>query len=168
MSPAGAFLGKFRGVVTSTDDPLALGRIKARVPDVFGDDDSGWALPCAPFGGREMGWFALPAVGAGVWMEFEQGDPGYPVWSGCWWSTADELPAALKPSAAQKVLIQTRGGHSVLIDDTPGSGGITLQTKDGSKIVLGASGVEITNGQGASVKLSSTQVSVNDGALEVT
>ena len=79
------FYGKYRGVVTDVKDPLMLGRIKANVPDVMGDQESGWAMPCMPFGGSSMGFYALPGVGAGVWIEFEQGDPDYPIWSGCWW-----------------------------------------------------------------------------------
>ena len=61
-----------------------MGRIKARVPDVLGDRESGWAMPCAPFGGSGMGFIALPSVDAGVSIEFEYGDPDYPIWSGCW------------------------------------------------------------------------------------
>ena len=76
------FYGKYRGLVTDIQDPLMLGRIKAQVPDVMGSDDSGWAMPCAPFGGSQAGFFALPVVGAGVWIEFEHGDPDYPIWAG--------------------------------------------------------------------------------------
>ena len=40
------FYGKYRGIVTNIKDPLKMGRIKARVPDVLGEEPSGWALPC--------------------------------------------------------------------------------------------------------------------------
>src|SRR6185436_4797932 len=76
------FFGKFRGVVTDNKDPKQIGRVRARVPDVMGDKESGWALPCFPFGGSGMGFIALPSVGAGVWIEFEHGDPDYPIWAG--------------------------------------------------------------------------------------
>ena len=89
------YLGKFRGVVTDTTDPLMMGRVKATVPDVFGDDPCGWAMPCAPFGGSGIGFFAVPPVGAGVWIEFEQGDPDYPIWAGCWWGSVAEMPPKL-------------------------------------------------------------------------
>ncbi|HXM58293.1 MAG TPA: phage baseplate assembly protein V, partial [Candidatus Dormibacteraeota bacterium] len=58
------FFGKYRGIVSDNQDPLMIGRVKARVPDVTGDDETGWALPCAPFGGSATGFFAIPAVGA--------------------------------------------------------------------------------------------------------
>lgn len=163
----GSFYGKYRGVVTDIKDPLMTGRLKARVPDVMGDRESGWAMPCAPFGGNGTGFFALPKVGAGVWIEFEHGDPDYPVWSGCWWGSAAEMPPVLLAPPYKKMLLKTEGGHSILLDDTPGVGGITLETSGGQKIVVSATGIEITNGQGASIKLAGPQVSINGGALEV-
>ncbi len=164
------FFGKYRGIVTDTTDPLTLGRLRARVPDVLGDQESGWAMPCAPFGGDQMGFFAVPKVGAGVWIEFEHGDPDYPIWSGCWWGAASEMPSILlaPPPPSKKVMLKTEGGHTVLIDDTPGTGGISLETSGGQKITLTATAIEIDNGQGAVIKLSGSQVSVNNGALDVT
>jgi len=163
------FYGKYRGVVSDNDDPLMIGRIRARVPDVMGDDESGWAMPCAPFGGSGTGFFALPKVGGGVWIEFEHGDPDYPIWSGCWWGSAEEMPPTLlePPPSYKKVLIQTDGGNSILLDDTPGTGGITLQTAGGQMIKMTSLGIEIDNGMGGSIKLTGPQVSINDGALEV-
>jgi len=162
---SGPFYGKYRGLVTSTSDPLGIARIQAQVPDVMGESVSGWAMPCVPFSGKGMGFFALPAIGAGVWIEFEQGNPDYPVWSGCWWGSAAEVPtAALTPPQSNKVLLQTESGSSILIDVD----GITLTTATGQKVVLSATGIEIDNGTGATVALQGPQVSLNGSALEVT
>jgi uncharacterized protein involved in type VI secretion and phage assembly len=163
------FYGKYRGRVSDIEDPLMMGRIKAYVPDVLGDDESGWAMPCVPFGGNGMGFFALPSVGAGVWIEFENGDPDYPIWIGGWWGSVAELPTTLlaPPPPYNKVLIQTDGGNSILLDDTPGIGGVTIQTPGGQKIKMSALGIEIDDGQGGSIKLTGPQVSINEGALEV-
>ena len=95
-----SFFGKYRGVVTDNKDPLMIGRVRARVPDVMGDGESGWAMPCAPFGGAAAGLLRLPTVGAGVWIEFEHGDPDYPIWAGCWWGAADRDAADAARSAA--------------------------------------------------------------------
>jgi uncharacterized protein involved in type VI secretion and phage assembly len=158
------FYGKYQGVVTDNRDPMCLGRIKAKVPDVYGDDESGWALPCAPF----SGFCALPKVNAGVWIEFIGGDPDYPVWSGCWWGSQADMSTAVLPAPEQKVVLETEGGNRITLDDTPGTGGITLETSSGQKIKLTATGIEIDNGSGATIKLSGPSVQINDQALEVT
>lgn len=181
-----AFYGKYRGVVVSNKDPLSLGRIRARVPDILGNNLSGWALPCAPFGGKDMGFFALPAVGAGVWIEFEQGDPDYPIWSGCWWSNFADRPAELAVEPEKKVLIKTGGGHSILFDDSipakitiQTSGGqqiilsdelegqITIQTAGGQKITLQLENIQIDNAADASIGLTGPSIALNKDALEV-
>ena len=161
------FYGKFRGVVTDNQDPLQIGRVRARVPDVTGDQDSGWAMPCFPFAGSGMGFFALPSVGAGVWIEFEHGDPDYPIWVGCWYGTVAEVPPELLAPPYKKVLLKTAAGMSITLDDTPGLGGITLETASGQKISLSPTGVEVDNGMGAKITMQGPQVNINNGALEV-
>jgi uncharacterized protein involved in type VI secretion and phage assembly len=159
--------GKYRGVVSDIDDPLMTMRIRAKVPDVYGDDESGWAMPCAPFGGDGVGFVALPKKGAGVWIEFEHGDPDYPIWVGCWWGSLSEVPSDWMTPPYEKVMIVTPAGHSITLDDTPGVGGITLKTADGAKLTMSATGVVVDNGMGGKISLSGPQVSVNDGALDV-
>jgi uncharacterized protein involved in type VI secretion and phage assembly len=162
----GRFYGKYRATVSDNNDPLQIGRIKADIVDL---GESGWAMPCAPVAGSGMGMFALPPTGAGVWIEFEHGDPDYPIWTGCWWGSAAHMPTdVLTPPQTGKLLLRTDGGTSILLDDTPGVGGITLQTSGGQRIVVSATSIEIDNGTGASITLSGPQVSVNGGALEVT
>lgn len=163
----GSFYGKYRGVVTDVNDPLLVGRIKATVPDVLGDQESGWAMPCAPFGGSQAGFFSLPLVDAGVWIEFEHGDPDYPIWSGCWWGSAAEVPPLMLAPPYKKLMVVTEDGQTVTLDDTPGVGGITLETSGGQKLSLSATGVEIDNGMGAKITMTGPQVSINNGALDV-
>ncbi len=162
------FYGKYRGTISDINDPLMTFRIKANVPDVYGDQESGWAMPCLPFGGGGMGFFALPKVGSGVWIEFEHGDPDYPIWSGCWPGSAADVPPLLLAPPYKKLMIKTEGGNSILIDDTPGIGGITLETAGGQKIIMTPMGIEIDNGMGAKIAMTGPQVSINNGALEVT
>lgn len=91
--------GKFRGTVVNTQDPQQRGRIQAHVPALAGREMTSWALPCAP-----AQFFAVPVVGAGVWIEFEEGDPSLPVWTGCRWGSAAELPSTRFSPPPQKVL----------------------------------------------------------------
>ncbi|MGA2385726.1 MAG: phage baseplate assembly protein V [Candidatus Bathyarchaeia archaeon] len=87
MSSSKKFFGKYRGVVVDNQDPLMICRIRAIVPEVFGDTlTSSWALPCLPYSAEGIGFFPIPAIGTNVWVEFERGDPAYPIWSGCFWS----------------------------------------------------------------------------------
>ena len=157
------FFGKYRGVVTDNRDPLLQGRLRATVEDVFGEEESGWAFPCVPYAGNGVGFFMLPPVGAMVWVEFEHGDPDYPIWSGCFWAEGESPP----PAQPETKVIKTDAG-TILVDDTPGAGGITIETANGMKIVLSELGIEIDDGQGGSIKITGQTVSVNDGALEVT
>lgn len=156
------FFGKFRGVVTDNRDPDGIGRIRARVPDATGERETGWALPALPYAGDSVGLFVLPPVGANVWIEFEGGDTELPIWTGCFWAPG-EPPAS---EARQKVLKTDVG--TITLDDTAGAGGITIETSAGMKITLGSSGIEISNGKGASIKLEGPKVSINGSALEVT
>jgi len=163
MSDAGAFYGKFRGVVSDNRDPLMLGRVRAKVQDVLGDEETGWALPALPYAGKGVGLFLVPPEGASVWMEFEHGDPDYPIWSGCFWALG-EVPAS--PGVAEMKVLKT-DSVTVTINDLP-VGGITIETTQGMKIVLGPTGIEIANGIGATVKLTGPKVAINEAALEIT
>ncbi len=157
------FLGKFRGKVENNVDPMQLGRIQASVPAVLGEGKMSWAMPCVPYAGSGVGFFAIPPVGANVWVEFEGGDPDYPVWSGCFWGSG-EVPA--QPAIAEMKVLKTDTA-TITVNDIPGAGGITIETSTGMKIIINAQGIEITNGQGGSIKLTGPQVSINSGALEV-
>ena len=89
----GPFYGKFRGIVEDSRDPLGLARLKASVPEALGEEPSAWAMPCMPFTSPESeGTLAIPPVGTNVWIEFEHGDPRQPIWSGCFWTTAPDVP----------------------------------------------------------------------------
>ncbi|GAC1342981.1 MAG: phage baseplate assembly protein V [Ktedonobacteraceae bacterium] len=158
------FYGKFRGVVTDNLDPLMLGRIRAKVLDVLGDQESGWAMPSVPYAGKGVGLFLIPPTKAGVWIEFEHGDPDYPIWTGCFWAQG-ELPAT--PAIADMKVLKT-DLCTITLSDVQGIGGITIETTigAGAKIVMDVQGIEITSGLGK-IKLTASGVSVNDGALEV-
>jgi len=157
------FFGKFRGKVTDNRDPLMLGRVRAKVPDVFGDNESGWAMPALPYTGNGVGLFLIPPTDASVWIEFEHGDPEYPIWAGGFWAQG-EVPAS--PAVAEMKVLKTDTA-TITINDLPGAGGITIETQTGMKIKIDTSGIEINNGMGGSIKLTGPQVSINSGALEV-
>jgi uncharacterized protein involved in type VI secretion and phage assembly len=161
--------GKFRGTVLDNVDPERIGRVVAQVPDILGLSPSTWAMPCAPFGGPLTGLFAVPSIGAGVWIEFEQGDLNFPVWTGCYWGSAEELPAMsqLVPPGLSAVGLQTTLQNGLLISDVQGpTGGIMIQSAGGASIIVNDTGIYITNGQ-ASIVMTGPTVTINEGALVV-
>lgn len=158
------FLGKFRATVSDNRDPLMKARLRVKAPDVYGDEESGWALPALPYTGNGVGLFLIPPTGASVWVEFEHGDPDYPIWAGGFWSES-EVPAS--PGVAEKKVLKTDTATFTL-DDTPGAGGVTIETTAGMKIKMSATGIEINNGLNAVVKLEGPKVSINGTAFEVT
>jgi len=159
----GHHYGRYRGIVTDNEDEKNLGRLKARVPEVLGNVETGWALPAAPFAGDGVGLFSVPPPGAGVWIEFEAGDISRPIWSGCWWGDG-QLPDQATPAIR---VLKTVSGHTITLDDTDGSEKVEVTDKNGAKIVMDLVGIEISKGS-QKVKLSQNSVIVNDGALEVT
>ena len=52
------FYGKYRGIVSDVD--AATMRIKAKVPSVLGETDTGWCMPCVPYAGPSVGFAFLP------------------------------------------------------------------------------------------------------------
>ncbi|MFE4513457.1 phage baseplate assembly protein V [Kitasatospora sp. NPDC056783] len=169
MAEPTQFLGKYRGTVVNNVDPMGIGRIQAQVPDVLGDNTSSWALPCFPVAGSGMGHYAVPPVGAGVWVEFEQGDRSYPIWTGCWYGVASELPveAGSGPPGIPNHVLETTGRRVIVLSDDPATG-ITLKVPSGASIVINDAGIQIGNGHGASISLTGNTVTINDGALSVT
>jgi hypothetical protein len=115
---ADRFFGKYRGLVVNNQDPLQTGRLQALVPAVLGETPSGWALPCAPYGGTQCGLFAIPPIGAGVWIEFEAGEPSRPIWTGTWWA-AGEVPMDQTGAPAQTTtkILRSDFGLIVALDD---------------------------------------------------
>ena len=158
------FFGKYRGKVTKNVDLKRMGRVQVSVPTVLGQGANSWAMPNAPYAGPGVGFFAIPPVGASVWVEFEGGDPDYPIWAGCFWG-AGEAPE--QPTTDVKKIFKTEE-ITIEITDAPGAGSIVIKTKTGKKIEIKPDQIVIDNGQNAIIKLKGPTVSVNGTALEVT
>lgn len=152
------FYGKYRGSVTKVDSDTL--RVKAKVPAVLGDVESGWCRLCVPYAGSKVGIAFIPEEGTGVWVEFEGGDVSYPIVSGCYWRDG-EIPSDAAPDIKA---IVTVAGNKIILNDKAGS--ITISDSNGNKITLDSSGVAIERGSNK-VEISDSEVNVNDGALEV-
>jgi hypothetical protein len=134
------YFGKFRGVVADVNDPLNLGRVGVVVPDVYGSSSAVWALPSFPFAGPNHGLVLLPEVGDNVWVEFEQGDPNYPIWTGAWF--AQSLSAA---NLAQKRALFTSQGHEIVVDEEMDE--VRLTHSAGPEVVLSEGAIDLQVGR---------------------
>ena len=170
MSDGQKFYGKYRGTVLNNIDPMQIGRLMVQVPDVGGLIPSSWAMPCFPITGKQMGAYMIPQIGTGVWVEFEQGNPDYPIWSGCWYGLVAEVPAlALAGNpASPSIVLQTSLQNSLIISDLPGpTGGIMLKSTTGAMLIVNDTGIYIQNGKGAMLTMIGPTVTINNGAITV-
>ena len=162
----GRFFGKYRGQVVENRDPTGRARLKVIVPAVMGEEQV-WALPCVPYAGADVGLFALPEPGTGIWVEFEAGDPSYPIWAGCFWGDGD-IPAA---DAEPTVKFFKTDKLTVRIDDTVGE--LVIENDSGSVIRLTPTEISIESQQvtteagGKKTNLTPAAFDVADGAFRV-
>ena len=179
VDPPKKFYGKYRGMVVQNIDPQRRGRLQVQVSAVFGPSISSWAMPCLPFAGFQMGMYVVPPPNAGVWVEFENGNPDKPIWTGFFWGSPAETPAGAQPtSPAMPVFVLetpvTKSG--ITVSDTPvpplvpqgpslPQGGVLLKSGPSyiaiSPLEIKIEGVMVTiNGK--------TVTNINNGALVVT
>lgn len=171
------FYGKYRGLVTDNDDPELLGRLRLTVPSLLGDAVvTGWAMPCVPYGGEpNQGMHFVPEVGAGVWVEFEEGDLEFPIWVGTFWSKPggeSELPKPNDADGAEqgavqspptRKIIKTLAGHTLQFEDVDDEVRILIcDGQNENRILLGPEGITIT-GKGNVVTMSGSGVAIEDG-----
>jgi uncharacterized protein involved in type VI secretion and phage assembly len=164
------YFGKYRGMVINNVDPMQMGRLMVQVPDISGLIPSTWAMPCFPVTGKQMGVWAVPLIGSGVWVEFEQGDPDYPIWVGCFPGSAADVPAlALAGNpVSPSIVLQTSLQNTLMISDMAGpTGGILLKTTTGAMISINDIGITISNGKGAVIAMTGPSVNINAGALTI-
>jgi hypothetical protein len=121
---------------------------------------------------------STPAIGSGVWIEFEGGNPSKPIWVGCYWGLGAEVPvlSRVAPPAIPSITLQTTLKNGIVINDMVGpTGGIMIQTATGAMISVSDTGIIISNGKGAVINMTGTAINiigapvdVNAGALTVT
>jgi Type VI secretion system/phage-baseplate injector OB domain len=158
---ADRFHGKYLGIVVDNSDPKSLSRVRARVPEVFGDEETGWCLPCSPYAGAGVGLAAVPPVGSCVFVEWPAGDTTrVPIWAGALWTDGDGVAGA----SSDKLMLLTPGGHSVTLDDAAPS--VEIVAASGAKVTLDDSGATVEFGS-QKIALTQSSISLNDGALEI-
>jgi Type VI secretion system/phage-baseplate injector OB domain len=176
MSNGEKLWGKFRGTVINNIDPEQRGRLMVSVPDVLSLIPSTWAEACTPLAGPTgppMGVYLVPPIGAGVWVEFEQGDIDHPIWVGCRWGSQADIPSIAKAGlpVSPSIILQTAGQNMIVISDVPGpTGGIMIRS-GGSTLMVNQTGISLVAPKvditAATINLTG-MTDVNKGALKVT
>jgi hypothetical protein len=170
MSSGPRLFGKYRAAVLNNVDPQVQGRIQVQLGDRYGLFPSTWAMPAFPLAAKACGVVALPPVASQVWIEFEAGDPDYPIWSGAFWPDPGGFPplalVGVTP-ATPNIHFQTTTGTSVTLSDNPAQQ-VLVKTATGAMIMVGTAGITILNGQGASIAMVGPSVIINNGALVIT
>ncbi len=136
-----ALRGISMGIVTDNKDPDKLGRVKVQFPWLDDQAESTWARVAMPMAGKGRGFFFLPEVGDEVLVAFDHGDMNFPYVLGAIWNGKDSLPdgadSAVDGSGkVVKRIIRSRAGHTIILDDASGGGGITIEDKKGNKVVM--------------------------------
>lgn len=119
LEAQGLYYGIYRGFVSDNEDPEFLGRLKVKVPQIYGEEvPDYWAWPKGIYAGNQVGFFAIPNIDDGVWVSFENGNPQYPVWEYGWWAKS-EVPTAAKNNGNKPTnnVLQTKSGHRIELDD---------------------------------------------------
>lgn len=152
------YYGKYRGFVVDNADPLKLGRVQVSVPSVLADTQTDWALPVLPFAGAaDIGQLMLPEVGAGVWVEFEEGDLSHPLWVGAFWPPpAEPDSGGGDPKLGDPAVrgLHTTAGHLLTFDDTSGSEAFHLEHPAGATVDIDAHGtITLKDGSGGQVTM---------------
>lgn len=136
------FYGKYRAKVVDVQDPQKRGRIRVLCPKVLGEAKSSWCEPCIPVAYDFGGDFAIPKMGEFVWVEFEEGNPNKPIYTGGLWCT-EKSP---DPSYNVETRLITWGGCKISM------------TKDSATISVGSSSIVLKEGN---IKLNSARIDFN-------
>ena len=170
MSENRLYYGKYRGMVLNNVDPMQSGRLLVQVPDVLGLSTSSWAMGSFPVTGKQMGFWAIPQVGTGVWVEFQQGDPNTAIWTGCWRGSSDDVPRdGTSPSLNDPpIVIQSQTQNKIIVSSERDKG-IRLETgrANGPFIEITQDSIRLATGSGAVIELKGNKVTINDPALVV-
>ncbi len=137
----GKYFGKYTGVVKDNGDDQNMGQLQVTVPAIFSPDEVVTARAALPYG-----VYFVPEIGTKIWVEFEGGDLGLPIWTGVQFAPG-EWPEEAKGIPPDKRLIKTKSGHVLLFDDTSGEEGIDIQDGvNAHRVTMNKDGIQVQDG----------------------
>lgn len=118
LESIGRYYSSYRGYVVENEDEDGLGRIQVKIPSVTHNKiHPVWAYPKTQWGGKDYGMQLLPLKGEIVWIEFEHGDPRFPMWN-FGHRAMEEKPEEFTSSKIYG--FKSPKGQTIIIDDTEG------------------------------------------------
>ena len=122
----GRFYSTYRGIVINNEDPLKLNRLQIEVPDIT--QTLVWAYPKGQPGPLQSGAkYLTPEINDVVFVEFQSGDPNYPLWSYCGWAKTQVPPELEKKEV---IGIVTPNGNKIFLDDKTNTTKILLKVSE--------------------------------------
>lgn len=151
------------GVVTDVEDPLAIGRIKVKLPLLHGDQSGCWMRLATLDAGDQRGSIFRPEIDDEVVVGFVENDPEYPVALGMLHSSAKAPPVPGSNNNHEKgfvtrsgmkiwfndekkiIEISTPGGYLVSLDEDQKA--VTIKDASNNKLVMNQDGISIESGK---------------------
>ena len=143
----GIFFGKFVGIVIDNQDPTKSGALKLQCPQVWGEGITldKWIGGSGIFSGKDCGFVAIPQKGERVWIEFEQGNPNFPIWS-YYRHTESELPSEALADYPNTYALKTPKNCLFSINDTKQE--IELRRSDEKGIIINDNAISLIRKSG--------------------
>ena len=166
----GRWYGVYPALVEDIKDPDNQGRIKITLPwvkDTEGAQYEAWARQATLMAGNNRGSWFVPDKNDEVLVAFENGDPRHPFILGMLWNGRDQPPEQMAGDKKNnKKVLRSRNGVKITLDDQDGQEKLILETPGGQRLTLkdGPGVVEIVDGNGNSIKLESSGITVNASA----
>lgn len=153
--------GVYPAIVTDVEDTEGLGRVLLSFPWLSETFVSNWARVLHPSAGPMMGWQLMPSPTDEVMVAFENGQLDSPIVIGGVYSETRQPALGWNSVVVGDVLkyaFTSREGHQLIVDDSPESTGIHLQTTLGSSAVITISpelGISIKTMEGQPITINS-------------
>lgn len=125
----GKFYGIYRGQVHDNEDPDFRGRLMVICPAVSETAPiKKWADSKGFYATKGGGMYFMPQKGDPVWVQFEGGNPDFPIWEYGW------FPNDYAPDDKRRKVytLQSPAGHRFVIDEDQNT--IFIQYKDGKTV----------------------------------
>ena len=120
-------------IVTNVKDDKKLGRVKVCFPRLPGKPESDWVRVAQPAGGAGRGFYWLPHVNDEVLVAFERGEAKTPYVIGSLWNGKDKPMKDAYQDENTTIMIQTKSGHQIILDDKKDAEKIIIADKSGKR-----------------------------------